>query len=408
MRVGFVTQWFPPEPAIVPEAIARGLAGQGHTVDVVTGFPNYPTGTVMAGYRVRPYQHEVLAPGVAVHRAPLWPNHDSNPLRRMGNYLSFAAGASLAVRTHVSTPDVWLVYSSPATSAIPTLRLLRRHRRPVFLLIQDLWPDSVTGSGFVNGGVNTTMTRALNAFCSATYRQASGIGVISPGMREMLMERGVPDQKIHYTPNWIDDAHLLPGHTADSSMRDALGLPRGRLWMYAGNLGDLQGLDGLLEMFASTPKASLVLVGEGVARERLERRVRESGAANISILPAVPTEQVGHLIAASDVQVVSLADTPLLRVTMPSKVQSAMAAGRPILVHAAGDAAKLVVENECGWAVSPGDSVQGAKAIEAGLAASDTELAALGSNARGVYDAQFSTGVGPSRLAAALESLART
>lgn len=404
MRIGFLTQWYPPEPGtVVPAAIARGLRDLGHQVDVVTGFPNYPTGIVMDGYRVRPYQREADEPGITVHRAPLWPNHDSRAVARMANYLSFSLGASAVVRAKVPTPDVWLVYSSPATTVIPAMRLQRRHRAPVFLLIQDLWPDSVTGSGFVGGGAGSAIEAALTKFCDASYRSASGIGVISPGMRGVLTGRGVPDAKIHDTPNWIEDGHLSPDVLPSDEERAALDLPLGRLWMYAGNLGELQGLDPLVEAFAQRPDAKLAVVGDGVARVRLEELAARRGATNVTFVGSVPTDAVGRYIAASDIQVVSLQDTDLLRVTMPSKVQGALAAARPVLVHAAGDAADVVTAAGCGWSATPGDEAAILKAIDAGLAASDDDLATLRSRARATYDADYSTTAGPARLAAALE-----
>src|SRR3954452_11223634 len=95
MRVAFISQWFDPEQgsAALPGVIARAIAERGHEVHVLTGFPNYPHGSLYDGYRVRPYLKEVMD-GLQVHRAPLWVNHDDSALRRAGNYLSFAAGAS--------------------------------------------------------------------------------------------------------------------------------------------------------------------------------------------------------------------------------------------------------------------------------------------------------------------------
>lgn len=407
MRVGYVTQWFPPEPGtVVPTAIATGLTALGHDVEVLTGFPNYPTGRVMPGYRVRAYQRETGPGGIPVHRAPLYPSHSASAVPRMANYLSFAAGASAIARTRMGVPDVWLVYSSPATTVIPAVRALRRHRAPVFLLIQDLWPDSVTGSGFVAGRAGKTVERALTAFCDWSYEHAAGIGVISPGMRTLLTSRGVADDKIFDTPNWIDDGHLLPDLTPDGVDRAALGLPEGRLWMYAGNLGELQGLDVLVRAFARRPEAQLVLLGDGVARDDLARLASELRAPNIHLHPTVPVDEVGRYLAAADIQVVSLQDTPLLRVTMPSKVQSALAAGRPILAHAAGDAAGLVTGAGVGWAATPGVERALDQAIDAGLGLTESELRAMGGRARRVYDAQYSPNVGPQRLAAALEAAA--
>lgn len=400
MRIGYITQWFPPEPGPVPVSIARGLRDLGHHVDVLTGFPNYPTGVLLDGYRIRPYQREEPEPGITVHRAPLVPSHSSSAIPRMTNYLSFGLAASAVARLRVPTPDVWLVYSSPATAAIPALRAVRSHRRPIFLLIQDLWPDSVTGSGFLPGGVGSAVDAALTRFCEGTYRAASGIGVISPGMRDVLVERGVPDAKIHDTPNAIEDSHLRPHEIDKTGLRAALGLPAGRMWMYAGNLGELQGLDVLVDAFAARPDAHLVLIGDGVARGRLEQAT--ASVPNVHVIPSVPLDEIGAFIAASDVQVVSLQDTPLMRVTMPSKVQSALAASRPVLVHAAGDAATLVSGSGAGWTARPGDAAAIGAAIDAGLRATEAELVQLGRRARRVYESRFSPAVGAQRLSEAL------
>lgn len=405
MRIGFVTQWFPPEPGtVVPAAIAEGLRGVGHDVDVLTGFPNYPTGKLLDGYRIRPYQREETPSGATVHRAPLWPNHDSRAVARMGNYLSFAVGASAVARTRLPRPDVWLVYSSPATAVLPVIRLLKKNRSPYFLLMQDLWPDSVTGSSFVGGAPGAVIENVLNHFCDATYRHAAGIGVISPGMRHVLVQRGVPHGLIHDTPNWVSDGHLLPGSTADPLLRAELGLPQGRLWMYAGNLGELQGLDSLVEAFARQPDAHLVLVGDGVARARLETLVTRLGATNVRFIGSVATSEVGRWIAASDIQVVSLQDTPLLRVTMPSKVQTSLAAARPVLVHGAGDAASVVEAANAGWAATPGDAKVLDARIRSGLDLSAAELRAMGARSRRLFEREFSPRVGPRRLEQALEA----
>jgi len=403
VRIGYITQWFPPEPGtVVASAIATGLVNLGHEVDVLTGFPNYPTGRLMPGYPMRPYRRDTGPAEVAVHRAPLYPSHSTSALARAANYLSFAAGAALVGRSARLRPDAWLVYSSPATTVIPAVRVMRRHRAPIFLVIMDLWPDSVTGSGFVGGRAGTAVERGLTSFCDWSYRAAAGIGITSPGMRDLLVERGVPDEKIFDTPNWVDDDYLSPDAVVSAEERHRLGLPPGRLFMYAGNLGELQGLDPLVRAFAKRPEAQLVLVGDGVARERLVSIARDTGAPNIHFLPQVPVNEVGPLIAASDIQLVSLQNTPLLRVTTPSKLQTTLAAARPALVHAAGDAARIVTEAGAGWAADPGDEEELLRAIDQGLSASSEELATLGRNSRATYLRHYSGVVGPKRLADAM------
>lgn len=404
MRVGFVTQWFPPEPGtFVAKDIAHGLVSRGHEVHVVTGFPNYPTGRLMPGYRVRPYQQEHPCPGVTVHRAPLVPSHDSRALPRMVNYLSFAAGATAVVGTRVPQPDAWLVYSSPATAALPALAMPTK-QAPVTLLIQDLWPDSVTSASFLSPRAAQLAELALSPACSAAYRRAAAIGVISPGMRTVLESRGVSPEKIYLTPNWVSDGHLLPDSQPVHIDRESLGLPDGLLFVYAGNLGDLQGLDAVVDAFAKVPEAQLALVGDGVARTRLEERAKRAGTENITFVPQQPSDRIGAYLAAANVQLVSLKDTALLRVTMPSKVQTALASRRPILACVAGDAAALVTEAGAGVSAPPGDVNAMAAAIRHMHNLGRKTLSAMGDAARQTYLQQYAPAVGIDRLASVLET----
>lgn len=315
----------------------------------------------------------------------------------MGNYLSFATSASVAGQ-FLPPADVWLTYSSPATAALP--RMLQRpgRRAPHFMIIQDLWPDSVTESGFTGGTAARAIHTTLDAFCKLSYRDASGIGIISRGMRDVLTERGVPDAKIFDTPNWVENRPLpeKPRTRAD------LGLPAsGRLFLYAGNLGELQALDDLVDAFSGAV-AHLVLMGSGIKLGDLERRLASSPQSNIHLLPPVAAHEVAEYYERADVVIVSLVDTPLLRVTMPSKVQASLAAGRPILAHAAGDAAQVVREADAGVAVTPGDAAATRAAINRLAALDDAALARLGANGRRYFDSNFSATAGLDRLEAAL------
>lgn len=405
MRIAFVTQWFPPEPGtVVASAIADGLASRGHMVDVLTGFPNYPDGRLHRDYPLRPYRNERRSDRVMVHRAPLYPSHDSSSIKRMLNYVSYGAGASVVARWKLQRPDVWLTYSSPATSALPALSAPSRLRAPNFLLIQDLWPDSVTQSGFVTGRARATTHHCLHAFCNWSYRRAAGIGVISPSMRSVLASRGVPESKIYYTPNWVDDSHLLPDLKPSVARRADLGLPHGFLFMYAGNMGELQGLPPLVKAFARVPQVNLVLIGGGVARPNLEALVQRESIKNVHFRDAVPTDSVGAYIAASDVQVVSLRDTALLRATMPSKVQGSMASARAILAHAAGDVAELIESSGAGFATRPGDIESAAQTITRMASLPSEALQEMGHRGRSIYESEFSPLAGLDRLESMLST----
>ncbi|WP_163562394.1 glycosyltransferase family 4 protein [Janibacter melonis] len=393
MKVGFVSQWYPPELGTgVPRAIAQGLARLGNEVHVLTGFPNYPSGQLYPGYSISRYMCE-QDEEVKVHRAPLYPDHSRSAVRRMANYVSFAVGASAVSLRNLPTPDVWLTYSSPATAAIPAM-LPRRHRAPHAMIIQDLWPDSVIGSDMAGGRASQVMAGPLHAFSRATYRSADGIGVISPGMRQVLVSRGVDPAVIHDTPNWVDGGSgPRPSQAED---RTSLNLPtNGAIFLYAGNLGEMQELVPLIEAFDRVTGAHLVLMGGGASRDRVVEAAQ--GRTNVHVLPPVDAGVVRAYQHAADVLVVSLRDTPLLRVTMPSKVQSSMAAGRAIFVHGAGDVADVVRRAGCGAAAVPRSSevaVSIQQLVDAGAQAREQ----MGARARDFYDANFSAAAGSRRV----------
>jgi glycosyltransferase involved in cell wall biosynthesis len=217
-------------------------------------------------------------------------------------------------------------------------------------------------------------------------------------MAGLLVERGVEPEKIRLIPNWVEDTHLFPNTTPTDALRRSLGLPEGPLFMYAGNIGILQGLDSLIKAFAKCPESNLVLIGDGVALPSLRRLVTSGGILNVHFVPSQPAERIGEFIAASDVQIVSLRDTRLLRATMPSKVQSCMAASRPVLAYAAGDVADLVTSSESGIAVQPGNVAEAVEAIRRFSKMSGDELLEMGRRARVHYEANFAPDVGLDRL----------
>ncbi len=156
MQIAMMTQWYDPEvgSATTPGVIARALRDRGNEVQVVTGVPNYPGGELYPGYRNRPYQRETVQ-GITVHRAPLYVSHDANAKRRIANYLTFAASASGVALTRLGKIDATLVHSTPATVAIPAMAMRALKHTPYVVHIQDLWPQTVTASGFLSESQRT-------------------------------------------------------------------------------------------------------------------------------------------------------------------------------------------------------------------------------------------------------------
>jgi colanic acid biosynthesis glycosyl transferase WcaI len=405
LRLAFVTQWYPPEPVDVPESIARALHNHGLEVDVLTGVPNYPSGQVESGYKAGRPTREIRN-GLRVRRAPLYPSHDSSALRRVLNYVSWALSSSLFGQDVLRRADVALVYSSPATAALAPMAAKRLWKTPYVLLIQDVWPDSIFASGFMNRRGFATIRRLVDGFVRRAYSGAEHIVVISPGMVDLLEARGVPRDKISLVYNWLPESEtraVVQG--ADRSVSKLLGIPDNeRVFLYAGNHGHAQALDALVKAFdrSETSGGHLVLMGDGVQKPHLQELAQNM--PRVHFLPPVERGEAARLTRTADVHVVSLAPEPLFSVTMPSKVQSGLAAGLPMLVVAFGDPARTVVDSGAGVAADPGDQHSIAMAAQSLLDLPEDALASMGQRGALTYERDMAREVGAPRLAAIIEN----
>ena len=395
LAVTLVCQWFAPEPVSQPGWIVDALRRQGAEVRVLTGVPNYPTGRVPSPYRAWRGGDEVVN-GVRVTRTALFPSHDARALRRIANYASWALTSALRGGRAFDDSDVTLVYSSPATAALPAMLARRLRGIPYVLLVQDVWPDSVLASGMVHGRAGQWVGAAIDVFVRRTYRAAAHIVVISPGMRDLLLARGVPAAKVSVVYNWIGQEES-PAIAAEQEVV-LRASPQERVLMYAGNLGAAQDLGPVLDAVAATPGIRLVLVGDGAWREDLERQAARLECDRIVFLGPRPRGEMPGLMAAADVQLVSLSDDPPFRITIPSKLQSVLAAGEPVLVRGDGDVADVIREHGVGWAVHPADIAGLRTALRDIVASAPESLSARGGRGAVAYAALMAEDVGAPRL----------
>ena len=396
MRIGILSQWYPPEPgsASVPGVLARALASRGHEVVVATGFPNYPLGRIAPGYRMR-WRADERDGDVLVRRVALYPSHDRSKLRRTLNYASFAASATASATSLLRTADAIWVYNSPATVGLPSAAASLAGGPPHLMHVMDLWPDSILFSGLAGGRTYEAMAALLDRWCGWTYRRATAIACISRGLVDELAARGVARDKLHYIPIWTDEEQYRP-LPPDERLRRELGVEDTFVVLYAGNLGDTQGLDGLLEVgerIRDLP-ARILLAGSGTAEDRLRAEARRRGLANVAFLGRWPSDDMGRLLSVADVALVSLSDDPLTTMTMPSKLPAILAAGMPVLAWASGEVARTIRGGGCGFVADPGDVDQLEGAVREAYRAGPEALDRLGAAGRRHYRAEFSLQTG--------------
>jgi len=355
VKVGIVSQWYPPEPVHIPANLARGLAARGHRVRVLTGFPNYPDGKLQPGYRQR-WNHTSVLDGVTVRRVPLYPSHDDSGARRAANYLSFAASSCAAAVGYLGDADVLYVYLTPATvfAAPALLRLLRG--TPAVIHVQDLWPESVTSSPMMPGGVaGRAIGGALRAAMRQVYRLASSIAVIAPSMRDLVVARGADPARVRVVLNWADETLFRPVE-ATASARARIGHRDRCTIMYAGAMGPFQNLEDSIRAAAAVPDdVDLVLAGSGIGEAAARELTTRLGAGNVRFLGRLPASDMADLYAAADFQLVTLKDLPIFRGTIPSKLPAALSCGSPVVAGVPGDCAAIVEGDDVGLACAPQD-----------------------------------------------------
>lgn len=408
MRIGILSQWYPPEPgsASVPGVLARALAARGHDVVVATGFPNYPLGRLAPGYRMR-WRTDERDGEVLVRRVALYPSHDRSKLRRALNYATFAASATASAMGLLRGVDALWVYNSPATVGLPSAAASMAGGPPHLMHVMDLWPDSILYSGLAGGRSYQAMAAVLDRWCAWTYRRAASVAGISRGIVDELARRGVPRQKLHYVPVWADEDQYRP-LPPDDRLRRELGVEGAFVVLYAGNLGDTQGLDGLLDAcqrMADLP-LRVLLAGSGTAESRLRADAERRRLPNVTFLGRWPAGDMGRLLSIADVALVSLSDDPLTAMTMPSKLPAILAAGRPVLAWASGEVARTVRSGGCGFVADPGDVAQLEAAVRDAHRAGPDGLGRLGAAARRHYRAEFSLQSGVDAVEGILGDLA--
>jgi len=403
VRVLLLTQWFDPEPTFKGLVFARKLVEQGFDVEVVTGFPNYPGGQLYPGYKIKLLQREVID-GVRVVRVPLYPSHGQSGVGRVLNYVSFAACSLLYGLFGAKRPDVIYAYHPPLTVGIAAALIRVLRRVPVVYDIQDMWPDTLKATGMFS---NARALRAVAHVCNWVYRRVDQIVVLSPGFKRLLIQRGVPERKIDVIYNWCAEDMI---NVPETPRPVGLAEPGEFCVLFAGNMGKAQALEAVVVaaelLQVRGARARFVFLGGGVEVQHLKTLVASKKLQNVTFLPGVPMAQVGAYLNHADALLVHLKKDPLFTITIPSKTQAYMAAGKPLLMAVDGDAADLVRDAGCGIVCESECPEALATAVVELMQVSLQERQAMAEKGKAFYREQLSLEVGTRRFGTHFSRLA--
>ena len=351
MRILLITNYFPPEIGAASHLyyeLGRALLRRGHRVTVLTGTPRY---NVPQGHRKLRSEY-AAEDGMAVIRRPV---PDFGRKSKIARGLEHLWVAWAFASTDVGKHDVALVYSPPLTLALSARRFWRQYRMPFVLNVQDIFPQSAVDLGVLR---NPSLIKGFEVLEKRAYQWASLVTVHSPGNAEHVRRQSQGRARVEVMPNWVNTEEIVPGER-DNAFRRELGIPEdGVLVSFAGTLGYSQDLDIVLDAAAQMQNDGVyfLIVGDGVEKERLQKRAASLGLRHVIFLPMQPKERYPEVLAASDICLATL--KPEVRTpVVPSKILSIMASGRPVLaaMDLSGDAPRLIEEAECGVCVQAGD-----------------------------------------------------
>ncbi len=389
MKILIISQYFWPEVCPLNH-LAVGLKNKGHEVVVLTGMPNYPGGSFFPGYSFLSPRKETYS-GVKVIRVPTVPRGKNNRLFLMINYLSFAFFASLLSPLYCKGRyDLIFNYqTSPITASLPAVLLKRIKKIPMFLWVQDLWPDSLEALGVVK---NRVFLKFIEKFVRLVYKNSDTILVQSKGFVSSIKKiLGDVDKDIYYLPNWADDIYC-PRNMVDAQKK-LDDIPKGFVMLYGGNVGKAQGFDVILKVMLKLKSYSelhLVIVGDGSELDWLTKQVALYDLSRcVHLLGRKDQKLMPFYFAASDILMVSLKKSPLFGITIASKLQAYLASGKPILAVLEGIGADIVREAKAGFVVTPGDAEQFIDVVERILKIERKDLEKMGVNGRHYYETNF-------------------
>ena len=361
MKILVISQYFWPENFRVND-LCLELQDRGHEVSVLTGKPNYPHGQFFAGYNFFSKKKENFN-GVIVYRASLIPRGKGGSLNLILNYLSFGLFACVRLFSITENFDKIIVYQlSPATVGFPGLLAKWKFKAKLYFYIQDLWPESLVDAGGLN---SKYIFRIVNSMMNLFYNSSEQIWVQSTGFVQYLQSKGLDKSKIKVLLNTVESFYK-PENVLEKYKAY---FPFGFNIVFAGNIGVAQDFDTIINAAILLKNKNVlvnwIIIGEGRDKSRIVEKIYKLKlVSQFHFLGSFPNPEMPYFFACADALLVSLKSTEIFSLTIPSKLQSYLACGKPIIGNIEGVAASIIQESISGMCSSSGDYVNLAKNVE--------------------------------------------
>jgi colanic acid biosynthesis glycosyl transferase WcaI len=388
MHILIVSQYFWPENFRVND-ICSGLIQKGHKVTVLTGIPNYPEGYFFKGYGLFKNIRQNCC-GAKIVRIPIFPRFKGGRLSLILNYFSFVlSGLIFAPFLLRKKYDVIFVFAvSPILMTIPAIFLKKLKRIPIILYVLDLWPEAIMAVGAFKSSFILENVKKIVRFI---YKNSDKILVSSPGFIPQIEKMGVDQKKLMYWPQWAEDDYSIARREEKHPIVE--NLPNGFKVMFAGNIGAAQGFYTIIEAAKKLKDFSdihWVVLGDGRMKLWVEEQVKLNGLEKtVHLLGRRPLEEMPAYFSHADALLVSLKKGLAFSLTIPAKIQSYMACGRPIIACLDGEGAKIVEESGAGFSCRAEDPTALSEATLKMYRLADAQRKTMAMNSRTYFEKHF-------------------
>ena len=381
MKILVVTQYFWPEEFRIND-ICDGLVEKGNEVEVLTGMPNYPKGKYSEGYSIGGPYSEIYE-GIKIRRVPIVPRGKNSSILLMLNYLSFMILGSISIIPLLfkKYDKVFMFETSPITAAVPALIYSKMRKVPSYIYVQDVWPEVFYTIVPIK---NDKLKKIFKKICTSIYNGFDKILISSRGFKNILCKTGLSSNKIVYFPQWAEDIYRT---NVDIEKNENFTVT------FAGNIGKVQSVDTIVKaanLCRENKDVKWNIVGDGSEFENIKSLVKKYGLEDTVILTGrKPVSEMPVCYAMSDALIVTLRDEEILNATLPAKVQSYMAAGKPIITAVNGEGSEIVEKSGCGLAGKAEDYKQLYKNVMLLYNMTDVERVTMGERGRIYFEENF-------------------
>lgn len=401
MKILVVCQHYWPENFRVTE-ICETLAAKGHQVTALVGLPNYPTGIIPQEYRHHRNRRQQRN-GVEIRRC-FEIGRKQTKLGLAVNYVSYMTSACL--KGLFLRKDYGVIYcfsTSPVLMSYPGVWLKKLFGKKLLIYVLDIWPACLAAMNVREGAL---LYRIMTHVSRHIYRSADRLLYSSYPFGGYLKDvHGIVTDESQYLPQFADDLFDSDqNHNNDRKPDEGISL------LFAGNIGKAQSVDCFVRAAALLKDENIRwhIIGDGTCYDQVQSLTSELQVTDrVTFYGRRPLDEMPSFYEKADALLVSMVDDPLMNQTLPGKVQSYMAAGKPVIGAIAGEACRVIHEADCGLCCKPDEPQALAECIRTFASLSEERVAEMGSNARKYYDRHFSKTVHMQRLEGELQKLAK-